>query len=94
MTKGGKKEQTIGFFIFEQVQQLFEVQESDLGLFKFDEQFLTSRAIVSTSLSSSLISSAFSSWLSSLLFSFSTKQDLCLIIRYLNRCGKVTKNLS
>lgn len=36
MTKGVKIEQTIVFFIFQQVQQLFEVQESDFGLFNFD----------------------------------------------------------
>ena len=43
---------------------------------------------------SSLIADAASSWLRSLLFSLSTKLDLCLIVRYLSRCGKGTRNLS
>lgn len=82
------------FFVFQQAQQLFEVQESNLDLFDFDEWFLTSRAVVSISASPSLIADASSSWLRSLLFNLPTKQDSCLITRYVNRCGKVTKNLS
>lgn len=51
----GEKQKTTGIFIFQQVQQLFEIQKSDFDLLNFDDQFLTSRTIVSTSPSPSLI---------------------------------------